>query len=63
MTPDEPAYRPSRRTVAVVAGVASALVVAMLGITLVRRGDGPGAGLPTTPQVSVRTPKPANRSF
>jgi hypothetical protein len=64
MMPDERPPRLSRSAVAAAAGVASALVVAIVGIALVRGGDGTGStGAAPPAQVSVRTPKPANRSF
>ncbi|CAN5746226.1 hypothetical protein BH18ACT17_BH18ACT17_15650 [soil metagenome] len=54
----------SRRGMGIIAGVASALVVAVAGLALVRGGDDIGAtGAAPPAQVSVRTPKPANRSF
>ena len=56
--------RPSRRTVGIAAGVVSALLVATVGIALVRRGDDTGStGAAPPAPVAVRTPKPANRSF
>ena len=54
----------SRRSAAIAAGVVSTLVVATLGWTLIRGGDGTGAtGVAPPGAVSVRTPKPVNRSF
>jgi hypothetical protein len=56
--------RPSRRTVAVIAGVVSALVVAIVGLALVRGGSTDGrTGAAPPASVAVRTPKPANRAF
>lgn len=55
---------PSRRDVAVAAGVASALVVALVGWALLGGGDEAGVtGAPRPGPLSVRTPAPANRSF
>ena len=64
MTPSDAVRLPSRRTVGIAAGVVSALVVAAVGFALVRRGDDTGrTGAAPPAPVSVRSPKPANRSF
>ena len=64
MTPTVHVPRPSRRTIAVAAGVASGLVVAIVGLALIRGGDDTGStGAAPPAPVAVRTPKPANRSF
>jgi outer membrane protein assembly factor BamB len=64
MTPIDAARRPSRRTVGIAAGVVSALLVASVGLALVRRGSDTGTtGAAPPAPVSVRSPKPANRSF
>jgi hypothetical protein len=56
--------RVSRRSLALALGVVSALVVALVGFTLIRGDDDPGAtGAPAPESVAVKTPKPANRSF
>jgi PQQ-like domain len=52
-----------RRVVAIAAGVASALLVAGVGLTLVRGDDTGSTGAPAPGPVSVRTPRPANRAF
>ena len=54
----------SRRTVGIVAGVISAVVVFAVGSALLRSGNDTGStGADPPGQVSVRTPKPANRAF
>ena len=54
----------SRRTVATILGLASATLVAVVGLSLVHGGDDTGAtGAPPPRPVDVKTPKPANRSF
>lgn len=64
MTPEVHGARVSRRTIAVAAGVASSLVVAAVGFALIGGGDDTGStGAAPPAPVSVRTPKPANRSF
>ena len=64
MTPEAHAPRPSRRTIAVAAGVASSLAVAAVGLALIRGGDDTGStGAAPPAPVAVRTPKPANRAF
>ena len=64
MTPRHEAPRISRRAVGVAAGVASASVVVVVGLALLAGGDDAGRTDAAPPKpVSVRTPKPANRSF
>jgi outer membrane protein assembly factor BamB len=64
MAADDRFPRPSRRTIGVAAGVVSALVVGLVGFALVRGGDETASTGAAPPEpVSVRTPKPANRSF
>jgi len=64
MRPELRARRPSRRTIAAAAGVASALLVLVVGLALIRGGDDTGVTGAAAPEaVAVRTPKPANRAF
>ncbi|MGZ8631435.1 MAG: hypothetical protein ACXWZF_10795 [Actinomycetota bacterium] len=58
------ARRIPRRTVAVVLGLASAMVVAVSGFSLMRGDEDTGAtGAPAPQPIAVKTPRPANRSF
>lgn len=58
------ARRIPRRTVAVVLGLASAMVVAVAGFSLMRGDEDTGAtGAPAPQPIAVKTPRPANRSF
>jgi hypothetical protein len=64
MRPELRAWRPSRRTVAAAAGVASALLVLVVGLALTGGGNDAGTtGAAPPGPVAVRTPKPANRAF
>jgi hypothetical protein len=64
MTPEHRAPRPSRRTIAAAAGVASGLLVLVVGLALIRGGDDTGTTGAAAPEpVAVRTPQPANRAF